>query len=165
MEETVKIWTDGSANNKNHNKGGFGVVIKYKDEVREYYGGRYDQTTSSRMEILAVIRALETVKPNFKVIIHSDLEYLVKAFNCGWLKGWSEDYFQTCKNPDLWSHMWKLYNSFPKGNVKFIHVRGHKGIIENEMCDILAKAGAEMKEIHLDNRDIVDKKIFIRLNA
>lgn len=146
-------YSDGSCNNKTGQKGGYGVVIKHKNLVKEFLGGRYDNTTSARMEILGALRAIEYIKPTFKVILHSDSEYVVKSFNEGWLMKWASLDFKTCKNPDLWKRMYEAYNRFPEGNLQFKWVKGHSGHLENERCDELATMAANRRNIIIDNHD------------
>jgi len=153
-QDIVMLYSDGSCNNKTHQKGGYGIVLKWKGEVREYFGGRFDNTTSARMEILGAIKAIEMIKPTYRALLHSDSEYVVNAINKGWLFSWQQDNFQHCKNSDLWRKMYELYKQFPKGYLKFKWVKGHAGLEENERCDRLANQGANHDVITEDDRNL-----------
>ena len=130
----IKIFTDGSSRG-NPGPGGYGVVMLYKDNRKELSQG-YKITTNNRMELTAVIKALEAIKKNsIKVTIYSDSKYVVESVEKGWIWNWGKKNFKKKKNIDLWKQFIPLYKKF---NIKFIWVKGHAGIKENERCDELA---------------------------
>ena len=130
----IKIFTDGSSSG-NPGPGGYGVVMLYKDNRKELSQG-YKITTNNRMELTAVIKALEAIKKNsIKVTIYSDSKYVVESVEKGWIWNWGKKNFKKKKNIDLWKQFIPLYKKF---NIKFVWVKGHAGIKENERCDELA---------------------------
>lgn len=130
----IKIFTDGSSRG-NPGPGGYGVVMLYKDNRKELSQG-YKITTNNRMELTAVIKALEAIKKNsIKVTIYSDSKYVVESVEKGWIWNWEKKNFKKKQNIDLWKQFILLYKKF---NIKFIWVKGHAGIKENERCDELA---------------------------
>ena len=133
MTEII-IYTDGAARG-NPGPGGFGVVLISGSHRKEISGG-YALTTNNRMELLAVIVGLEALKKdNCAVTIYSDSKYVVDAVEKKWVFGWVKKGFAGKKNEDLWRRFLKIY---PKHQVKFVWVRGHANIKENERCDSLA---------------------------
>jgi ribonuclease HI len=130
----IEIYTDGSSRG-NPGPGGYGVVMIHKDKRKELSQG-YNLTTNNRMELLAVIKALEEVKTDkMNIIIYSDSKYVVESVEKGWIWNWEKKNFIKKKNIDLWKRFITLYKKF---NIKFIWVKGHDGNIENERCDFLA---------------------------
>ena len=130
----IKIFTDGSSRG-NPGPGGYGVVMLYKGNRKELSQG-YRITTNNRMELTAVIKALEAIKKNsIKITIYSDSKYVVESVEKGWVWNWGRKKFKKKKNIDLWKQFIPLYKKF---NIKFIWVKGHAGIKENERCDELA---------------------------
>jgi ribonuclease HI len=136
----ITIYTDGAARG-NPGPGGFGVVLISGSHRKELSEG-FALTTNNRMELLAVIVGLETLKKeNSSVTIYSDSKYVVDAVEKKWVFGWVKIGFKKKKNEDLWRRFLKIY---PKHQVKFVWVRGHSNIKENERCDQLA-VSASMK--------------------
>ena len=134
----IRIYTDGAAQG-NPGPGGYGVILKYKDYVKELSQG-FRLTTNNRMELLAVITGLEAIKKDgIPVSIYSDSQYVVKAVEEGWIWGWEKKNFAKKKNVDLWKRYIPLHKKFKP---KFHWVRGHAGHIENERCDYLAVEAA-----------------------
>jgi ribonuclease HI len=133
--EKVYIYTDGSSLG-NPGPGGWGVVMKFRDKVRELSGGERF-TTNNRMELLAVIEALESLKVNkYPIEIYSDSKYVVDSISKGWVFNWAKKAnFGGKKNEDLWR---RFLNVYPNFNITMNWVKGHSGHPENERCDKLA---------------------------
>jgi ribonuclease HI len=130
----IVIYTDGAARG-NPGPGGYGTVLLSGKHRKELSGG-FKLTTNNRMELLAVIMGLEELKkPGNSVTVYSDSKYVVDSVEKGWVFNWVKKGFKGKKNPDLWQRFLKIY---PKQNVKFIWVKGHANIPENERCDELA---------------------------
>lgn len=135
----INIYTDGSARG-NPGPGGYGIVLQYGKHSKELSAG-YRNTTNNRMELLAVIRALETLKINsISVVIHTDSKYVCDAVEKGWLFNWNRTNFKGKKNADLWRLFLALYNNF---TISFKWIKGHAGHKENERCDQLATNAAD----------------------
>ncbi len=130
----ITVYTDGAARG-NPGPGGYGVVLKHKDRRKEISAG-YRLTTNNRMELLAVIVALEKLKiSQSQVTIYTDSKYVADAVQKGWLFDWERKQFKKKKNPDLWQRFLLAYR---RHNVRFVWVKGHANIPENERCDQLA---------------------------
>ena len=130
----ITIYTDGAARG-NPGPGGYGVVLLSGEHRKEISGG-FNHTTNNRMELLAVIVALEALKiPGSDVTIYTDSRYVADAVNKGWLFDWVKKRFKDKKNPDLWL---RFLNIYKKHNVKFVWVKGHADNPLNERCDELA---------------------------
>ncbi len=144
---SITIYTDGAARG-NPGPGGYGVVLlsgKYRKEL----SAGFRCTTNNRMELLAVIIALEALRfEGSEVVVYSDSKYVVDAVEKGWVFGWHKKQFKGKKNPDLWQRFLRIY---PKHKVKFVWVKGHANNVENERCDALAVAASLGKELHVDN--------------
>jgi ribonuclease HI len=144
---SVIIYTDGAAKG-NPGNGGFGIVLisgKHRKEISE----GFRLTTNNRMELLAVIIGLESLKSNKEsVTVFSDSKYVVDAVNKKWVFGWEKKNFNKKKNPDLWIRFLKI---FKKHNVIFIWIKGHSENIENERCDYLAVSAAEKSSLKVDS--------------
>lgn len=97
------------------------------------------------MELLAVIVGLEALKNDgHDVTVYSDSQYVVNAVEKGWVFGWERKRFKDKKNPDLWMRFLAVYR---RHNVKFVWVKGHADIPENERCDTLAVAASNGTEL------------------
>ncbi len=130
----IIIYTDGAARG-NPGPGGYGIVLKSGIHRKEMSEG-FAHTTNNRMELLAVIVALETLKiVPADVTVYTDSKYVSDSVEKGWVFGWERKEFKKKKNPDLWKRFLKI---FRQHNVKFIWVKGHANIPENERCDELA---------------------------
>ncbi|MDP3913422.1 MAG: ribonuclease HI [Bacteroidota bacterium] len=130
----ITIYTDGAARG-NPGPGGYGAVLM-SGQFRKELSGGFELTTNNRMELLAVIVALEALKiENSQVTIYSDSKYVVDAVEKGWIWNWVKIRFKGKKNEDLWLRFLKIYQ---KHKVKFVWVKGHADIPENERCDQLA---------------------------
>lgn len=114
---------------------------------RELSGG-FRHTTNNRMELLAVIIALESLKgEGHDVTVYSDSKYVVDAVEKKWVFNWQKKGFKQKKNVDLWRRFLRI---FPAHNVKFTWVKGHANIPENERCDELAVAAALKENLPAD---------------
>ncbi len=155
----ITIYTDGSAKG-NPGPGGYGIVLLSGKHYKEMNQG-YRLTTNNRMELLAVIVGLESIKKeNQEVHIFSDSKYVVDAIEKKWLFNWETKGFKGKKNPDLWKRFLTIYR---KHNVKFFWVKGHAGNIYNEKCDELAVLAAETDHLKIDagfEAKDTDQKLF-----
>ena len=134
MSTRITIYTDGAARG-NPGPGGYGVVLLSGKHRKELSDG-FKLTTNNRMELLAVIVGLETLKKeNSQVTIYTDSRYVADAVEKGWVFEWERKAFKKKKNPDLWKRFLKIYK---KHQVRMIWVKGHANIPENERCDQLA---------------------------
>ena len=142
----VIIYTDGAARG-NPGPGGYGVVLMSGKHRKELSEG-FKLTTNNRMELLAVIKGLEALKQTgSNVTIYSDSKYVVDAVEKGWVFSWVKKNFKGKKNPDLWKRFLLVYQ---KHKVKFIWVKGHANIPENERCDQLAVAASKQEKLKDD---------------
>jgi ribonuclease HI len=143
----IKIYTDGAAQG-NPGPGGYGVILKYNDHYKELSGG-FRLTTNNRMELLAVIVGLETIKKEgIPITIYSDSQYVVNAVSKGWLWNWEKKNFKNKANADLWLRYIPLHR---KLNPKFTWIKGHAGHKENERCDELAVQAANSSNLLIDH--------------
>ena len=150
----VHIYTDGACSG-NPGKGGYGIVMEWvggqeksgKLIFKEFSGG-YRKTTNNRMELLAIIVALEKLKKDgMEVTVFSDSKYVVDAVNKGWVFGWEKKGFQNKKNADLWRRFLKVYR---RHKVKLVWIKGHNDHRQNERCDQLAVKASQKKELLVD---------------
>ena len=134
----VDIYTDGACSN-NPGPGGYGAVLCYNAKQKELSGG-CELTTNNRMELSAVINALEAIKEPCEVNLYSDSKYVVDSVSKGWVYKWKTNNWKRGKekalNVDLWI---KLLSLLEKHEVKFIWVKGHNQNPLNERCDELAR--------------------------
>ena len=143
---SITIYTDGSASG-NPGPGGYGIVLKSGKHRREISQG-YQLTTNNRMELLAVIVALESLKiPGSNVTIYTDSRYVADAVGKKWLFDWEKNEFKKKKNPDLWK---RFLDAYRKHDVKFVWVKGHANIPENELCDSLAVEAGKSGNLSVD---------------
>lgn len=146
----VTIYTDGACLG-NPGPGGYGAVLLYGPHRREISGGSR-LTTNNRMEIMAVIAALESLTHPCRVTLYSDSQYVVNAITQGWARrwranGWKRNRREDAVNPDLWGRLLDLCDQH---QVEFRWLRGHSGIKENERCDQLAVAAARAADLPED---------------
>jgi ribonuclease HI len=142
----IRIYTDGAAQG-NPGPGGYGVILKFNDHVKELSQG-FRLTTNNRMELMAVIVGLEAIKKSgIPVNIYSDSEYVVNAVEKGWLWTWEKKNFAKKANIDLWQRYIPLHKKYKP---KFNWVRGHAGHPENERCDRLAVEAAKSFNLLVD---------------
>lgn len=143
MEQTIEIFTDGACKG-NPGKGGWGALLVYGDHEKELFGGEAE-TTNNRMELTAVIRALESLKRPCKIRLHTDSQYVQKGIS-EWITGWKRRGWRTAdnkpvKNKDLWQELDVLA---AKHEIEWLWVKGHAGHDGNERADGLANQGAAL---------------------
>ena len=142
----ITIYTDGAARG-NPGPGGYGVVL-LSGQFRKELSEGFKHTTNNRMELLAVIVALETLKiPGSEVTVYTDSKYVADAVTLGWVFNWVKKRFKNKKNPDLWLRFLEIYK---KHSVKFVWVKGHANNVLNERCDELAVAASMGKNLKED---------------
>lgn len=120
----IEVYTDG-AYSSNRNQGGVGIVFIRDNKIIATFSKAYKNTTNNRMELLAVIIALQSIKSNEEVIIYSDSMYVIGSATKGWRRK---------KNIDLW----EKYDKVITPNVTFKHVKGHSTNEYNNLCDRMA---------------------------
>lgn len=157
----VKIYTDGAARGNPDGPGGYGAVLEYVDtkgqlHTKELSQG-YKKTTNNRMELMAVIAALEALNRPCSIELYSDSKYVVDAFNQNWIggwlkKGWKRGKNEPVKNVDLWK---RLLAAAQPHRIQFIWVKGHDGHPENERCDRLATGAADGDDLIEDSINIL----------
>ncbi len=134
MSHNIILYTDGAARG-NPGPGGYGVVLLSGPHRKELSQG-YAHTTNNRMELMAVIAGLEALKKDgCSVTVYTDSRYVADAIEKRWVFAWEKKGFAGKKNPDLWERFLIVYR---KHTVKFIWIKGHATIRENERCDELA---------------------------
>ena len=136
--ETVVIYTDGACSG-NPGPGGWGSVLLFNGHRKELSGGEAE-TTNPRMEMMAVIVSLETLKRPCKILLHTDSTYVMNGMT-EWLEGWKARNWKTAarkpvKNVDLWQ---RLDDAIARHRVDWKWVKGHSGVPENERADELAR--------------------------
>jgi len=139
----VEIFTDGACSG-NPGPGGWGAIMRTKGIEKELSGGEKD-TTNNRMEMMAVIAALEALQRGCRVKITTDSQYVMKGM-LEWLPGWKKRNWQTAakkpvKNIDLWQRLEKAAETH---HLEWEWVRGHQGHVENERADQLAVAARDI---------------------
>ena len=144
----VTIYTDGSCRGNPNGPGGYGTVLLYTDPKgqihrRELSEG-FESSTNNRMELMAVIAGLEALIRPCEVELHSDSQYVINAFNKGWLSSWeSHGWKKSNREPVLNVDLWKrLLEAAKPHRIIWVWVRGHDGDPENECCDRLAVEAA-----------------------
>ena len=148
--KTIEIFTDGACSG-NPGPGGYGTILKYGEHVKEISVG-FKLTTNNRMEMRALIAALESLNQKCNLKIFSDSKYIVDAINNGWAKrwrsnGWKRNKKEKALNPDLWD---KLLNLLDNHNYSIEWVKGHAGHPENERCDELAVKACQQEKLATD---------------
>jgi len=140
LSEVIEIFTDGACKG-NPGPGGWGALLRLGTKEKELCGGE-PLTTNNRMELTAVIRALEALKRRSKVKLHTDSQYVQKGIS-EWIAGWKRRGWKTAdkkpvKNVDLWLQLDQLATQH---DIEWLWVRGHAGHEGNERADILANQG------------------------
>ena len=138
----VEIFTDGACSG-NPGPGGWGVLLRFNGREKELFGGER-HTTNNRMEMMAAIMALESLKRPVKAVLSTDSSYLKNGIT-KWLPGWKAKNWRTAdkkpvKNVDLWQ---RLEKALERHEVQWRWVRGHAGHAENERVDALARQGVK----------------------
>lgn len=145
----IEIFTDGACSG-NPGKGGYGILMRVAgtDYVKTYSQG-FRMTTNNRMELMAVIVALENMKTEgHDIHIYTDSRYVSEAINQKWLYGWVKKNFKKVKNPDLWKRFYPLYLKL-KPTLHW--VKGHAGHRENEIVDQLAVKASQNPTLEIDH--------------
>ncbi|QID18062.1 ribonuclease HI [Nitrogeniibacter mangrovi] len=142
MTEVVEIYTDGACSG-NPGPGGWGAILRSGGHEKTLWGGE-PATTNNRMELLAVIRALETLKRPVKARVHTDSQYVQKGIS-EWIHGWKARGWKTAgrqpvKNADLWRALDAVQAAH---EVEWVWVKGHAGHVDNERADALARQGVD----------------------
>lgn len=145
----IEIYTDGACSG-NPGKGGYGILMRVPEKNYEKrYAQGFRKTTNNRMELLAVIVALEKLKSEENDIhIYTDSKYVADAVNLKWIFGWKKRGFTKIKNPDLWMRFFPLYQKYTP---TFHWIKGHAGHTENEICDQLAVKAAQSAPLAIDS--------------
>ena len=139
-DETVEIFSDGACRG-NPGPGGWGAILRLNDVEKELFGGEA-ATTNNRMELTAVIRALEALKRASRVRLYTDSQYVQKGIS-QWIHDWKRRGWRTAdkkpvKNADLWRRLDELA---AQHDIEWHWVKGHAGHVENERADRLANKG------------------------
>ncbi len=140
MSEVIDIYTDGACKG-NPGVGGWGVLLSSNGRTRELFGGE-PLTTNNRMELTAVIRALEALKRECRVRLHTDSKYVQQGIS-EWIHSWKKRGWKTAdkkpvKNEDLWRRLDELA---AQHDIEWLWVKGHAGHNGNERADALANMG------------------------
>jgi ribonuclease HI len=139
----IIIYTDGAAKG-NPGPGGYGILLLSGQHRKELSGG-FRLTTNNRMELLAVIIGLETLRfEDSEVVVYTDSRYVADAVEKQWVFEWEKKRFRKKKNPDLWMRFLSVYR---KHKVKFIWIKGHADNPENERCDRLAVLASQSEKL------------------
>jgi len=142
MNDIIKAYTDGACRG-NPGPGGWGVLLQFGEHEKKLCGGEKN-TTNNRMELMAAIMALESLKRTSKIIITTDSQYVMNGIT-SWIKNWRKRNWKTAsnkpvKNVDLWQ---RLEAATAQHEVSWDWVRGHSGHVENEIADNLANKGID----------------------
>lgn len=140
LRKKIIIYTDGACSG-NPGPGGYGSILMYDGNLKEISGGQKD-TTNNKMEMMAVLKALELLKFPCDVEIYSDSTYVVDSIEKGWLYSWKKNNWiksnkEKAKNIDLWE---KMLEYMDMHKIKFIKVKGHSDNEYNNRCDELARS-------------------------
>jgi ribonuclease HI len=141
-DEPIDVFADGACKG-NPGPGGWGALLRWRGHERELWGGE-SPTTNNRMELLAVIRALEAVKRPLPVRVHTDSKYVQQGMST-WIHGWKKNGWRTAnkepvKNADLWQALDAIAGRY---RIEWVWVKGHAGHEGNERADALANRGTD----------------------
>ncbi len=144
-DKAVDLFTDGACSG-NPGPGGWGVVMRWRGEEKELYGGEAN-TTNNRMEMMAAIRGLETLNRGVRVNVHTDSKYLRDGIT-RWIGGWKKNGWKTAakkpvKNVDLWR---RLEAALEGNEAQWFWIKGHSGHPQNDRADALARRGVAEAE-------------------
>ncbi len=143
----IEIYTDG-ASSGNPGPGGYGVILRSGNHYKELSEG-YRKTTNNRMELLAVISGIESIKKTGQeIMVYSDSKYIIDSVEKKWVFNWIKTGFKNKKNKDLWLRFLTVYKLH---QIKFTWVKGHNGHPENERCDELAVQASQQRNLLTDN--------------
>lgn len=147
MSHPLHIYTDGAARG-NPGPGGYGIILMWGDKRKEISAG-FRRTTNNRMELMAVIVALQSLtKKDIPVTIHTDSRYVVDSIQKKWLDGWIRTGFKGGKkNRDLWTKYYEISRQF---NISLVWVKGHAENPFNNRCDELATRAADGNHLQID---------------
>lgn len=144
---SVIVYTDGACRG-NPGPGGYGIIMEWKGtNYKKEFSAGYKHTTNNRMELLAIIVALQKLKKEqLQVTIITDSKYVENAINKKWVFGWEKKGFTGKKNPDLWIAFLKEYR---KHHISIKWIKGHNQHPQNERCDALAVLASKLPEDQL----------------
>ena len=144
----IIVYTDGSSRG-NPGPGGYAIVMQEVDtNYKKEFSKGFKKTTNNRMELLAVIIALEKLKnPNQKVHIYTDSKYVSDSVEKKWVFNWERKAFKNKKNPDLWIRFLSVYK---KHKVSFFWIKGHNNNLLNERGDYLAVEASKQPNLNID---------------
>lgn len=142
MSKVITIYTDGACRG-NPGPGGWGAFLEYGDKQRTLHGGE-ELTTNNRMELTAVIKALEAIKLKCQIELYTDSKYVLQGIT-EWLPNWKKRNWLTAskkpvQNVDLWKELDALV---PEHEINWHWVKGHSGDPGNELADLLANKGID----------------------
>ncbi|MBR99307.1 MAG: ribonuclease HI [Flavobacteriaceae bacterium] len=144
-DKEILLYTDGSSIG-NPGPGGYGIIMELKGTTyKKEFSKGFRHTTNNRMELMAIIVGLESIKKEFsKVTVYSDSKYVVDSINKKWVFEWQKKGFKGKKNPDLWERFIRVYKRY---HLDFIWIKGHNSHPQNERCDFLANTAAKKDDL------------------
>ncbi len=144
-DKEILLYTDGSSIG-NPGPGGYGIIMELKGTTyKKEFSKGFRHTTNNRMELMAIIVGLESIKKEFsKVTVYSDSKYVVDSINQKWVFEWQKKGFKGKKNPDLWERFIRVYKRY---HLDFIWIKGHNSHPQNERCDFLANTAAKKDDL------------------
>jgi ribonuclease HI len=146
LSKIIEIYTDGSSKG-NPGKGGYGVIMCFNGKCKEFSQG-FRLTTNNRMELMAVVVALENLKTKeYPIKIFSDSKYVIDSITKKWVFSWLKKGFKGKKNEDLWRQYLKVQKDY---KIEFVWVKGHNGHPQNERCDFLAVSASDVSPLKID---------------